>query len=347
MNLQIFHPKINEAIFFDAHVLIWIKSGRGIIEVDFKNYTDFENKLIFLSPGQWIKFLPGEYEVAKLDFPQNSVSQSREFRVLFKHLISLGYIDFEQENSEILQNLLGGDPFNILDLSTEQWYWQNPFNAKREEYSIIFDVKDIVDEHFHEHLKIDQILSSIPTDRYQLHRIFKSRLGLSLKNLSQNKLLLESQKDVAFTDKPIKEIAYDMGFRDPAYFNRFFKQKTQLSPGEFRQHFSPDQRDHFIEDLLELIRNHHKEQHLTAFYADKQAISIKALSRKVKEKLNMSVGQLIRTELIRSAKLMLMELPVKEVAYALGFEEANHFSSFFKKYAGMPPTAFQQKKSKY
>ena len=60
----------------------------------------------------------------------------------------------------------------------------------------------------------------------------------------------------------------------------------------------------------------------------------------------MSVGQLIRTELIRSAKLMLMELPVKEVAYALGFEEANHFSSFFKKYAGMTPTAFQQKKSK-
>ena len=42
MKLEIFHPRINEPIFFDAHVLIWIKSGRGIIEVDFKNYTDFE-----------------------------------------------------------------------------------------------------------------------------------------------------------------------------------------------------------------------------------------------------------------------------------------------------------------
>ncbi|MEL6255710.1 MAG: AraC family transcriptional regulator, partial [Bacteroidota bacterium] len=91
MNLQSFHPKINEPIFFDGYILIWIQSGRGIIEVDFKNYTDFENKLIFLSPGQWIKFLPGEYEVAKLEFPESSVFQSREFRVLFKHLISLGY----------------------------------------------------------------------------------------------------------------------------------------------------------------------------------------------------------------------------------------------------------------
>jgi len=52
-------------------------------------------------------------------------------------------------------------------------------------------------------------------------------VGITIKGLIQNKRLLESKKEVAFTEKSVKEIAYDFGYRDPAYFNRTFKLNKQ------------------------------------------------------------------------------------------------------------------------
>ena len=74
-------------------------------------------------------------------------------------------------------------------------------------------------------------------------------------------------------------------------------------------------------------------------------MSEKTLSKKVKQRLNISLGQLIRYELIKTAKQYLNQgLKIKEVAFALGFEEANHFSTFFKHYTNQTPTTFLSKK---
>ena len=59
-------------------------------------------------------------------------------------------------------------------------------------------------------------------------------------------------------------------------------------------------------------------------------MSVQTLSKKVKDKLNVSLGQLIRYEVLNAAKQMLKHegLTVKETAFQLGYEEANHFSTF-------------------
>jgi len=98
----------------------------------------------------------------------------------------------------------------------------------------------------------------------------------------------------------------------------------------------------FAQDITFLLRNFHKEEHSVAFYADKMNLSVKALSKKVKQKMNLSLGQLIRSEIIHSAKQMLLEKQhIKEVAMELGFEEAHHFTSFFSHYVGVPPSKFK------
>ena len=43
---------------------------------------------------------------------------------------------------------------------------------------------------------------------------------------------------LATTDKPIKNIAWDLGFKDANYFYRVFKKRLRLSPGEWRRHFA-------------------------------------------------------------------------------------------------------------
>jgi AraC family transcriptional activator of pobA len=38
---------------------------------------------------------------------------------------------------------------------------------------------------------------------------------------------------------PVKDIAEALGFSDPAYFTRFFKRQTGLSPAAFRTRARP------------------------------------------------------------------------------------------------------------
>lgn len=339
------HPDLGSILSFPKHVMLWIKSGYGSIEVDFKKYTDFQDRLLFLSPGQPIKFTFGDFELALLEFPPDFVLQSKDYRVLFKHLIALGYVDLSGKKQDLLTEIKGNSPQKILDLSTHQWFWQNPFNAEKEEYQLIFDLKDAIDAHFHENWSVEQFVHAVDKEYYSLHKIIRARLGLTIKALAQHKILIESQKKIALTAKPIQEVAHELGFRDPAYFNRFFKRHTQVRPLEFRKQFGASASDPLIEDLVELIRLHHRSHRTASFYAQKTFTSAHALSKKVREKFDVSLGQLIRLQLVKSAEELLLQTNVKETAYELGFREANHFSTFFKKYAGLTPSEFQLKKS--
>jgi AraC-like DNA-binding protein len=38
-----------------------------------------------------------------------------------------------------------------------------------------------------------------------------------------------------YTDKPIKKIAYELGFEDIQTFSRFFKKMEQISPSDFKK----------------------------------------------------------------------------------------------------------------
>ncbi len=343
------YPEINKVYFIEEYTLFHILNGKGGIEVDFKTYYDWEDKAIYLEKGQYIKFLSEDFIVRKIEFPSQEKFQNQEVRVLFKHLISLGYINLmecEECHRYLSKTAFSDTTSDILDISSKQWFWQNPFHASKEEYQIIFDMKDIIDKEFSNHLTNADLTSLINQNGYDAQALLKSKIGLSAKTLLGKKRLIESQKEIAFTDKNIQEVSYDLGFTDPAYFNRVFKNNIGLTPKEFRESFDFEKRDQFSQDILELLKTHHTSERSLSFYADQMNLSIKTLSKKVKQKMNTSLGQLIRLELINTAKMMLLnEYPIHTVAVRLGFEESNHFSRFFKHYAGISPSEFKNKKS--
>ncbi|MEM6804645.1 MAG: helix-turn-helix domain-containing protein, partial [Bacteroidota bacterium] len=231
---------------------------------------------------------------------------------------------------------------DIIDISSKQWFWQNPFHANKEEYHLIFDIKDIIDQEYKNHLSNDKLTKLIGIQGYEAQILFKSKIGISVKSLLAQKRFLESKREVAFSNKSIKEIAYEYGFKDPAYFNRVFSKMAGKSPKQFREGIHFEERDTFLPELYELLEKHHREQRKLDFYADKMHTPIKTLSRKVKEKLNTSLGQLIRQEIINTAKSLLQtDIPIKEIAFELGFEESNHFSAFFKQHTSQTPSEYR------
>ncbi len=348
MKVEKFSPEINKVYFIEKYTLVHILSGNGSIQVDFKNYFDWQEKAIFLEKGQYIKFLSDDFEVRRIEFSDEAKFYNNEVRVLFKHLISLGYINLmecDDCQTFLSQSMLSENSSDIIDVSSKQWYWQNPFKANKEEYQIIFDTKEIIDKQFSNKLSTNDLVSLINGKGYNAQALIKNKVGLSIKNLMSSKTLIESKKEIAFTEKNIQEVSYELGFKDAAYFNRVFKKSTGQNPLEFRENFDYKNRDIFSQNIIELLKEHHTEQRSLEFYADKVNLSVKALSKKVQKKMNMSLGQLIRLELINTAKLMLLDdESIYSVAHRLGFEEANHFSSFFKHYTNLTPTQFKSKK---
>lgn len=342
-------PEINKVYFINQYTLVHVLSGSGDIQVDFKNYTDWDGKVIYLSSGQYIKFLSDTFTVRFIEFPNEDSFNSKDIRVLFKHLITLGYINFE-ECSEcqryISDAVFNTDVSSILDVSAEQWYWQNPFKANKDEYQVIFDIKEVIDQQYVNNLTNAELAALINENGFNAQALVRNKIGLSVKSLLSNKKLLESQKEIAFTDKNIQEISYDLGYNDPAYFNRVFKNEIGQSPLEFRNTFDYEGRDVFTQDILELLQKYHAQERSLDFYAQKMHLSVKALSKKVRNKMQTTLGKLIRQQLINTARNMLNQgASVNEVAYRLGFEEANHFSSFFKHYTKKSPSEFKQNNS--
>ena len=71
------------------------------------------------------------------------------------------------------------------------------------------------------------------------------------------------------------------------------------------------------------------------------AISRSLLHTKMKNLLNMSIGEYIRHKRLALASELLMKgFSVSETAYRCGFSDPNYFSKVFKKFYGKSPTEF-------
>jgi AraC family transcriptional activator of pobA len=47
-------------------------------------------------------------------------------------------------------------------------------------------------------------------------------------------VLLEARRLLRYTDKPAFAIAQELGFADPAYFGRFFRRESGVTPRQYR-----------------------------------------------------------------------------------------------------------------
>lgn len=52
----------------------------------------------------------------------------------------------------------------------------------------------------------------------------------------RERLLLEAERLLRYSDTPVAEIAAYLNFEDPAFFSRFFRKRTGFWPSDYREH---------------------------------------------------------------------------------------------------------------
>jgi len=67
-----------------------------------------------------------------------------------------------------------------------------------------------------------------------LSRVCSSAGGRSAHEVLNGRVMAEAHKMLADTDKPIRQIAEELGYSSAAYFARAFQKKTGATPSEFR-----------------------------------------------------------------------------------------------------------------
>jgi len=69
----------------------------------------------------------------------------------------------------------------------------------------------------------------------QLNRACQQVLGHNALGVLHARLLLEAQRELAYTTMSVKQIAFGLGFTDAAYFTRFFQRHTGRTPSASRE----------------------------------------------------------------------------------------------------------------
>ncbi len=112
------------------------------------------------------------------------------------------------------------------------------FNGgKDHEDATIFRVQNWIAENFAVAKPVEEMikLSKLPTRSFK--RRFKAATGLSALEYTQRLRVEDAKRRLELDSRPIDEIAWRVGYEDPAFFRRLFKRSTGLSPGAYRKQF--------------------------------------------------------------------------------------------------------------
>ncbi|WP_417228140.1 helix-turn-helix domain-containing protein [Amphritea sp.] len=93
---------------------------------------------------------------------------------------------------------------------------------------------DLINRDFAQHRKVESYAEELGITAPYLNSLCQKLIQRSALQLIHDRLLLEAKRHLIYTVTSINEIAYELGFNDPAYFNRFFKRLAQLTPKQFR-----------------------------------------------------------------------------------------------------------------
>ena len=99
--------------------------------------------------------------------------------------------------------------------------------------TLLRSFKLLIEEKFRQWHKVSQYAQALHLTPDYLNASVKSLTGITAKTYIQNRLIIESKRLILFSSLSQKEIAYQLGFSEPANFSQFFKKYVGVSPSQF------------------------------------------------------------------------------------------------------------------
>ena len=248
----------NKSEQISSYSIYWIKEGKGTYNIDFESYSFNDNVLIFLSPGQIFSVTSEKIKEAyKFTFVQDFYCieiHDKEVScngVLFNNIYETPFVNPCKEDVFKLNFILESLIEEFEHSKTAQHDMLQAYLKQFIVHSVRIKKENIVVKDDTE-TKLFKDFSVLVEKNYKSeHSVttYANRLGVSPKSLTKHfqkigvqtpsdfikgRIILEAKRQLKYSDGSVKQVAYNLGFNDPAYFTRFFKKHTSQSPLQFK-----------------------------------------------------------------------------------------------------------------
>ncbi|MFM2317612.1 MAG: hypothetical protein RLZZ215_233 [Pseudomonadota bacterium] len=95
--------------------------------------------------------------------------------------------------------------------------------------------RHLLETHYREQWDVQTYAKALHTSISSLNRLCQEKAGNSAKGLIQERVLLEAKRRLIYTQESLERVAESLGFKDPAYFSRFFKNLAGVPPSDYRK----------------------------------------------------------------------------------------------------------------
>ncbi len=96
-------------------------------------------------------------------------------------------------------------------------------------------LKNYIDTHIHQQITIDELATIISKSNAHTIRIFKNAYGVTPYKYCIDNRIKKAKELLRNTNSPVKEIAFALSFCDEHYFTNIFKEKTGITPSQYKK----------------------------------------------------------------------------------------------------------------
>lgn len=103
---------------------------------------------------------------------------------------------------------------------------------------VMYKAREWIDTHFTEDISLDEVAAYVQLSPYYFSKLFKERMDGTFIDYLTQKRIERAKSLLTKTKLSLKEICFNVGYRDPNYFSRVFKKITGKTPSTYRKQLS-------------------------------------------------------------------------------------------------------------
>ncbi|MDX2173877.1 MAG: helix-turn-helix transcriptional regulator [Bacteroidota bacterium] len=242
--------------------IIWIKNGSGLLKVDFSEYLFHKDSMFAFAPYQPFMFstdkkISGVAIQFHSDFYciHRNPKETNCDAVLFNNIYQPPFITLEESNKTKFNLLLEQLKAELKSSESENYELlvpalkmflvtasrlkaqlkvSEPKVADTKTPFVLINLKNAIEENFKQKHSASEYAELLNISSNALAKLAKTHFNKTLTDLITERIIIEAKRELYMTTKPIKEIAYHLGYNDEFYFSRLFKNNTDISPQMYR-----------------------------------------------------------------------------------------------------------------
>ena len=248
----------------DFYQLLWLDEGGGQLVSDLERVPFTGQSLAFFAPGRlhaWKHAVEPRgimFGFTPEFFHTNSDCPGLLGRLQFLHDATHPLMTFSAERAkemsrwfnqlyiEAARNLPGRDDIvrALITIILSKARQQNELEPVSESVralespvsgSLTQRFRLALEQHFPKLLKVSEYARLLHVSRTHLNDDLRVSTGQTASEIIHERLVLEAKRLLVYsTALTVAEVAYQLQFQDPSYFGRFFRHRTGLSPGAYR-----------------------------------------------------------------------------------------------------------------